>query len=246
LTLLRRAREWKLPGAIAAALVLRVRVYRACGRLERALASAERAANLASIAGEKRLEVEASARIGGTLLELGRLSEAEERLREALLLAEEIEDRRGRALTALFLGLLHAANGDREAADVLERTTNLAHETGLNRIEALALAVRARIALAQGDTLAASATSSRANALLEQFGAELFDRIVIVATRARVLAAEGRKSEAGRLERMLRARLKRENERIGSRSLRADHKRATSSLFEAARRADGQAYPRPG
>jgi tetratricopeptide (TPR) repeat protein len=246
LNLLRRAREWNLPGAIAAALVLRVRVYRACGRLERALASAERAAHLASIAGEKRLEVEASARIGGTLLELGRLAEAEERLREALLLAEEIEDRRGRALTALFLGLLLAANGDREAADVLERTTGLAHETGLNRIEALALAVRARVALASGDAATASAASSRANALLEQFGAELFDRIVIVATRARVLAFEGRKSEASRLERALRRRLERESERIESRTLRADHVRAAQGLLEAARQADGQVYPRPG
>jgi tetratricopeptide (TPR) repeat protein len=86
-------------------------------------------------AGERRLEAEATARLGGLLLDADRAEEAEARLREALLLAEEIEDRRGQALARLFLGILLWEASDAEARAMLESAGELALQMGLNRVE---------------------------------------------------------------------------------------------------------------
>jgi len=243
LRLLRSSEDWNLPGAVAAALVLRVRIYRSSGRLERALASARRAMRLARRAGEKRLEAEATARAGGALLDLDRTEEAEARLRDALLIAEEIEDRRGMALASLFLGLLLATTGEREATARLQRAASLANEMRLNRIEALAHAMLARSARAAGDHDRALALSDHAWQQLEQFGAELFDRILIVATRALLLRDNGQRSEANKLTRRLRSRLRKDHSFFVSEPLRRRRRKA-EELLEAALDERGPVYPR--
>lgn len=244
LHLLRGAPNFNMPGAYAAAYMLRARVYRASGSPARALASANRAVELARIAGERRLEAEATARLGGMLLDLDRADEAEARLREALRLAEEIEDRRGQALARLFLGILLWEAYDPEAAPMLARTAELAVEMGLNRVEAISLALQARILRERGDLPGALHASTRAMDLLARYGAELGDRIVITGTHALVLDSQGQGDEGRALERKLSERLKRENARIKSPLLRLRQARASARLVEAVLSPDGPVYPR--
>jgi tetratricopeptide (TPR) repeat protein len=208
------------------------------------LASASRAVRLARVAGERRLEAEATARLGGMLVDLDRPEEAEARLREALLLAEEIEDRRGQALARLFLGVLLWENGDREASAMLARAAELAVEMGLNRVEAVSLAIHARIDRAAGDIDAALRSVERAVQLLKKYGAELGDRIVILGTHALVLRSAQRVGDAAALERRLRDRLRRDSARIRSPLLRLRHGRAALRLLEAVLSPDGPVYPR--
>lgn len=244
LHLLRGAPNFHLPGAYAAAYMLRARVYRASGSPARALASASRAVELARIAGERRLEAEATARLGGMLLDLDRADEAEARLREALRLSEEIEDRRGQALARLFLGILLWEAHDPEAAPMLARTAELAVEMGLNRVEAVSLALQARILREQGELPGALNASTRAMDLLARYGAELGDRIVITGTHALVLEGHGQREEGRALERKVSERLKRENARIKSPLLRLRQARASQRLLEAVLSPDGPVYPR--
>jgi len=231
-------------GARAAALLVRARIYRQLGRPRRAIGALQRAGRHAQLSGERWLEAEVTARVGGLLLDLGRETEAEERLREALLLASEIEDRRGEALASVFLGTLLGENGDPEARRMLERATRLAEEVGLNRLEALGLAMRARLSRQDGDLEQALAFSKRATELLERYGAEFADRVVIDATRALILREQGDRSAARDLRKALERTLKRENERLPSVLLRQRHHRATSALLEASLSPDGPVYPR--
>jgi tetratricopeptide (TPR) repeat protein len=244
LSLLRADPQWNLPGVFAAAYLLRVRVYRSSGTPARALASANRAVRLAQVAGERRLEAEATARLGGLLLDVDRPEDAEARLREALLLAEEIEDRRGQALARLFLGILLWENNDPGASAMLARASELAVEMGLNRLEALAAAIRARIFREAGELDAALSWSGRALDSVDTFGAELADRIAITGTRALVLSTAGRADEADALESKLSQRLRRENARIRSPLLRLRHLRAGERLLAAVLSPDGPVYPR--
>jgi predicted ATPase len=243
-SLMKRDSTFHLPGVFAAAHMLRARVYRSAGSPARALASASRAVRLARVAGERRLEAEATARLGGMLLDLDRAEEAEARLREALLLAEEIEDRRGQALARLFLGVLLWENADREASAMLARAAELAVEMGLNRVEAVSLAIHARIDREAGDVDAALRSVERAVQLLKKYGAELGDRIVILGTQALVLRSAKRLGEAATLERRLRDRLRRDSARIRSPLLRLRHGRAALRLLEAVLSPDGPVYPR--
>ncbi len=244
LQLLRGAPNFHLPGAYAAAYMLRARVYRASGSPGRALASASRAVELARIAGERRLEAEATARLGGMLLDVDRADEAEARLREALRMSEEIEDRRGQALARLFLGILLWEAHDPEAAPMLARTSQLAVEMGLNRVEAVSLSLQARILRERGEIQTALDASSRAMTLLSQYGAELGDRIVITGTHALVLENLGERAESQALERKLTDRLRRDNARIKSPLLRLRQARASTRLLEAVLSPDGPVYPR--
>ncbi len=244
LRLQRRSRRWNLPGITAAAHMLRGRIYRVCGRPARALGSMQRAVKLAQQAGERRLELEATARLGGLLLDLNQPEEAETRLREALLIAGEIEDRRGQTLALLWLGTLLWEQGEANAASVLDRALRLANEMGLERAEALALAIRSRIEREAGRTEQALEQSERALGLMSAQGAELPDRIVVVGTRALVLEAVGRHDEAEELIAGLRRRVKRDNERIGNETLRKAHASATSRLLEAVLSPLGVIYPR--
>jgi len=244
LALLRADEGLGRPGIVAAVHLLRARVYRVFGSAGRAHASAARALELARVAGERRLEAEAGARLGGILLDLDRAAEAEAGLREAMLLAQEIEDRRGEAIAALFLGILLWEAAVPEAAPTLARAGDLAVEVGLNRVEAVTRALQARIAREGRELPRALDLGSRAMGLLERFGAELSDRIVIAGTQALVLSTAEREDEAHAIERSLRARLRRESSRIRSPLLRLRHQRASLRLLEAVLSPEGPVYPR--
>lgn len=244
LSLLRREKHRALPGAYAAAYMLSARVHRILGNSGRALGAAMRAAHLARRAGERRLEAEATARLGGMLLDADRPEEAEARLREALLVAEEIEDRRGQALARLFLGILLWEAAQAEARPMLERAGELALSMGLNRLEAVSCALRARIHREAGELEAAVALTTRAQELVARFGAELHDRIVIAGTHALVLRTMERGDEARVIEEGLRARVERENGRLESPLSRLRHGRASWRLLEAVLSPEGPVYPR--
>jgi serine/threonine protein kinase/tetratricopeptide (TPR) repeat protein len=233
-----------LAGALAAVHLLRGRIYRLAGRPRRALGSLSRAVRLARAAGERRLEIECTARLGGLLLETNRAEQAEAQLREALLAANEIEDRRGQALAGLWLGVLLLERNDAEAGPLLARVERLAREMDLNRVEALALAIRARQALWTGDPAAAARHSSAAMALLEEHGAELADRIVIEGTRALILELEGRTEESEALSGALLRRLSRENARLKNPIWQQRHRQATFRLAESILSPEGPVYPR--
>jgi len=241
---LRKERTRSLPGAYAAAYMLSARAHRILGNGGRALGAARRAVQLARQAGERRLEAEATARLGGLLLDADRPEEAEARLREALLLAEEIEDRRGQALARLFLGILLWESHDPEARAMLERASQLALEMGLNRLEAVSCALRARILREAGDLAAALELTTRASDLVGRFGAELSDRIVIQATHALVLRSSQRAAEARRIVDELETRVARESQRLESPLHRLRHARASRRLIEAVLSPDGPVYPR--
>jgi len=244
LRLLRHQKRWSLPGAFAAAHLVRGRIYRLAGRPRRALASLTRALRLARRAGERRLENEILARLGGLLIESNRGDEAETLLREALLTTREIEDRRGQALAGLWLGILLLERGESEAGALLSRTEVLAREVGLQRVEGLAAAVRARWALTRSSLSEASRRSARAMELLERHGAELGDRIVITATQALILDRLERGEEARELVTTLRRRLRRENRRLQNAVLRSRHRQATTRLLETVLSEPEAVYPR--
>lgn len=247
LALLRASDGGGRPGILAASHLLRARVYRVVGAPARAHASASRALELARVAGERRLEAEAGARLGGILLDLDRPKEAEATLREALRLAVEIEDRRGEAMASLFLGILLWEGTVPEAEAMLARAVDLAVQMGLNRVEAVTRSIQARIARADGKLDAALESSSKAMELLATFGAELSDRIVIAGSHALVLSTRGGKGEkkdARAIEKKLRERLSRENARIKSPLLRMRQKRASIRLLAAVLSPDGPVFPR--
>ncbi len=241
------ARHAQGPTALATrarALLLRARAYRCAGRPRRALASAQQALRLARLAGERRAEVEALARLGGHWLDVDRPTEAETHLREALHLAGEIEDRRGEALASLFLGILLGEAGDREATAFLERALERGRALGMTRLEALGLAVWARVQREQGRAQPALEATTRALAILERHGAELMDRAVIVGTHALLLDELGRGREARELVRALRRRMRRETERFSSELVRRRHRLASTRLLEAVLSPQGPVYPR--
>ncbi|MBM3988706.1 MAG: hypothetical protein FJ294_12210 [Planctomycetes bacterium] len=244
LRLQRRSRNWNLPGISAGAHMLRGRIYRVCGRPARALGSMKRAITLAQQSGERRIELEASARLGGLLLDLNQPEEAEARLREALLVATEIEDRRGQTLALLWLGTLLWEQADPAAAETLDRALRIAHEMGLQRAESLALAIRSRIARERGDLQTARSLSARGVEILEHQGAELFDRIVVIGTHALVLRTAGDPEESELHVERLRARIERENGRIENDELRRVHTDAARRLLDSVLSPEGVIYPR--
>jgi tetratricopeptide (TPR) repeat protein len=243
--ILRSDREHSRPGVFGNAYLLRARIYRSSGEPARALASAARAVRLARLAGERRLEAEALARLGQLNLDVDRVVEAEAQLREALRVAEEIEDRRGQALARTFLGILLWESDDPTAAPMLEQAASLADEMGLNRITALVSAVRARIALLEArDHASALRWSAAAEDLVRRFGSELADRIVILGTRALVLETAGLVDEARGIERSLYERLERHNARVRSPLLRMRQSRAGQRMLSAVLSPVGPLYPR--
>jgi tetratricopeptide (TPR) repeat protein len=244
LRLLRAASDWTLPGVFAAAHMLRGRIYRLAGRPERALGAMQHAVRLARQAGERRLEMEATARLGGLMLDISRPEEAEARLRDALLIANEIEDRRGQTLAGLWLAILLWEQGDAEAGPLLGRVGRMARDMGLGRAEALCLAIQARVARAAGRIDEALAASERAIELVERHGAELADRIVITGTHALVLHAAGRAAPAAALVKELRQRLRSESRRFENPDFGRRHREATTRLLEAVLSPDGVIYPR--
>lgn len=225
------------------------RIYRLAGRPRRAWVSLARATRLAEQSGEVRLAVEAGARRGRLMLDVNREADAELELREALLLARTVEDRRGEALVTLFLGTLLAEREgstyeDSEARATLERSRSIAVELGLARVEALCSAILARVERQAGRFDAALQRVEHASTLVARFGAELMDRIVVDATHVIVLKGLGRMREGQKLARALTSRVTRENKEIRDRLLRKRHRDATGALVRAALSPEGPIYPR--
>jgi ATP/maltotriose-dependent transcriptional regulator MalT len=178
------------------------------------------------------------------LFDLDRDEEAETQLREALLSAREIEDRRGQIIAETWLGILLWEADDPGARGVIQRAADSAHEIGFYRAEAVALAIIARIHRARGDLEAAERDSRLAADRVELYGAELVDRIVCLGTRALVLDARGEQHQARDVVRSLRRRMRRENSRIRSGELRRGQRSYSTRLLELVLSPDGPVYPR--
>lgn len=220
------------------------RAWRLVGRPARAARAFERAHDLALQTGMGTIEVEVAARRGRLFADIHRVRDAELMLRDALFTARRIEDRRGEALAALFLGIL-LGEQESEGADVLvSRAHRLAVDLGLLRVEALALGIQARIARAAGDPALALERAEDAWSLVERHGAELPDRVVIGATLALGYAENGRRGDAEVLERALRRRIERDNGRLAAGTTRRRHARWTLALLQSALSPDGPLYPR--
>jgi serine/threonine protein kinase/tetratricopeptide (TPR) repeat protein len=243
LMLLRRVDLFEVLSVRAMAHSLRARVYRGAGRPRRGLVSALHALRFARRAGDRRLEIELQARLGCHLLDVDRVEEAENHLRDTLLVSTEIEDRRSEAIAALFLGILLAEQDDPAGRMQLARCARVAAEMGLSRVEAVCIAIQARIAY-QTDPQAALGLSERAVALLVRAGAELIDRIVIRGTHAMILGALGREAEAALQIERLQRRMAAATGRIESPLLQRRQRLATGQLLKAALSPEGPVYRR--
>ena len=228
----------------AAASLLSARAWATLARPSRALAFLARASRYADAAGQRALEAEALARTGRALIELGREREAEQALREAHLLTQEIGVGPGEVLARLFLGTLLAEEGSLEGPRLVGRALERATQLGLPRLEAVARAVQARVHLAAGELGQAEEQSRRAVERLARTGAESSDRVVILATRALIQAqgGDGAGSQRTRreLERAIRAAASRVRGQDLSRHLRA----GLGRLRDAALDPEGPLYPR--
>jgi len=241
-------RDQRVPalGVLGFTSLMRARLLRSAGRPGRAIGAARRAVRLAERAGERRFEAEARARLGALLLDLNHTEEAEAQLRDALLRSREIEDRRGQVIAETWLGILLWEADDVGARSVVERAAAAAQEIGFYRAEAVALAILARIRRAAGEMDEAARHSERAAELVHQYGAELADRIVVLGTHALVLTSAGRKGEARMLTRELRRRMRLDNSRIRSETLRKGQNTYATQLLEQVLSPDGPVYPRAG
>jgi hypothetical protein len=245
LALLRRTREPRA-GVLSYAELLRARLWRSAGLPRRSLGAIQRAVLLARRAGERRLEAEALARRGGILLDLGRPKAAKVELRDALLLAQEIEDRRGQVLATLWLGQLEAEQGEASAHVTLSRAVELARGIAFSRAEAVALALLARLARQAGEIAAADGDSARAHELVQRHGAELSDRIVVTGTRAFLLFAQERRAEAERCLADLARRVRLTERRTKAPELRRALRAYSDTLLAATLSPEGPVFPRSG
>jgi serine/threonine-protein kinase len=245
LAALRKSREPRA-GVLSYAELLRARLWRSAGLPQRSLGAIQRAVLLARRAGERRLEAEALARRGGILLDLGRPESAKVELRDALLLAQEIEDRRGEVLATLWLGLLEAEQEEPSARASLLRAVERAREIAFYRAEAVALALLARLAHRAGEQREAEDDSARAQELVERHGAELSDRIVVVGTRVFLLFAAGRRADGERLLADLARRARASQRRTRDTTLRRAQRAYSDALLAATLSPEGPVYPRTG
>jgi len=239
---LRGSSEVRL-GVAAYANLMRARIWRSLGRPVRAMGAARRSVELARRSGDRRMESEARARLGGLLLDLDRASDAESELRDAQLLADEIEDRRAQVLARVWLGLLLWEEDHAEARAMIERGTELANEIGFYRAEAFGLAILARV-WRDADQAKAERESLHALELVERHGAELADRIVVVGTRALVLRGAKQGREARVLVGDLRSRIAHGAELIQDSELRQGLLDYTTRLLRAVLSPDGPVLPR--
>jgi tetratricopeptide (TPR) repeat protein len=240
---LRRSNRFETLAARARVHSLRARIYRGAGRPRRALVSAQRALRFATRAGDRRLEIEVQARLGVHMLDIDRVAEAESLLRDSLLVATEIEDRRSESISTLFLGILLGEQGDPSAAKVLARCARVSRRIGNVRTEAVCIAIQSRI-LFQTDPEHAIVHSQRAVDLLERAGAELIDRIVIRGTHAMILKAVGRTEDADLEIVRLRRRMRAAAGRIEAPLLQRRLRLATGQLLRAALSPEGPVYRR--
>lgn len=228
----------------AGASLLAARAWATLTRPSRALAFLARASRYADAAGQRALEAEALARTGRALIELGREREAEQALREAHLLTQEIGVGPGEVLARLFLGTLLAEEGSPEGPRLVGRALERATQLGLPRLEAVARAVQARVHLASGELGQADEQSRRAVERLERAGAESSDRVVILATRALVQARSGEAAGAERTRRELERSIRTAASRVRERALARHLRGGLGRLRDAALDPDGPLYPR--
>lgn len=240
---LRKTKVFEALAVRAMAHSLRARVYRGSGRPRRGLVSAQNALRFAQRAGERRLEIELQARLGGHWLDIDRVEQAEALLRDALLQAREIEDRRSESIAALLLGILLAEQGDPDGAPYLTQAMEVAHKTGLTRTEAVAISIHARV-LFQKSPKRALERSSKAVELLDRAGAELIDRIVIRGTHAMILESLGQTRESREQVETLKRRMRSATHRIESPLLERRQRSATTQLLRAALSPEGPVYRR--
>ncbi|MDG2144393.1 MAG: hypothetical protein P8N31_12630, partial [Planctomycetota bacterium] len=243
LMLLRDSDRFETLAVRALAHSLRARVYRGAGRPRRGLVSAQHALRFAKRAGDRRLEIEAEARLGVHLLDIDRTEEAESLLRDAILMAQEIEDRRSESIATLFLGILLAEQDDDTAGTYFDRCCRLSREIGNARTEAVCTSMQARWAF-QASAESALPHSTRAMELLSRAGAELIDRIVICGTHAMVLESLGRTSDAKALLEGLRKQMRTASTRIESPLMQRRQRLATTQLLRAALTSEGPVYRR--
>jgi len=244
--LFRRTPELDTTAGLGAANLLRARAYRSAGRPRRALASSQRAVRQARRAADRSLEAESLARLGASHLDLDAPEEAELRLRDAVLLSEEIEFNRGLVIALLHLGILAAEAARPDAAELLDRATHRAREAGHHRLEAIGLSIRARVDHIAGDPERAAQGLERALWLLERYGAELVDRIVIIATQAMVLEALEQPERARAAVKDLRKTMRQANEEIEGAVLKRRQRLGTTRLLESALTDLGPVFPRSG
>jgi hypothetical protein len=211
---LKRTREPRA-GVLAYAELMRARVWRSAGLPRRGLAAIQRAVELA------RAE-----------------------LTGALLLADEIQDRRGQVLSNLMQAWLDAEEGAPRARVALARALELAREIGFYRAEALGLALGARLREAAGDQAGAELHTTHPQELVERHGAERTDRIVIAGTRALVLTAQGRAAETRAVLGDLARRTRASQRRIRDRVLRTAQRDYAERLLAAALSNEGPVFPR--
>ena len=104
--------------------------------------------------------------------------------------------------------------------------------------------MRARIDQIGGDSIRAAEGLERALWLLERYGAELVDRIVILATQVMVLNSLDQTERARVVVKALRKKMRQENARIEGAVLRRRHRLSTTRLLESALSAEGPVFPR--
>tara|TARA_R110002072_G_scaffold10443_9_gene48562 strand:+ start:2773 stop:6180 length:3408 start_codon:yes stop_codon:yes gene_type:complete len=228
----------------ARASMIRSRILRQMGRFLRAHAAVEQAAREARISGERSLEAEAAARRGRLLVDLNRERDALRVLRDVLWTAREIQDARVEVLGELFLGTLLAEQNQAEGEQHLARAATLAASFGMQRVEGLSLSLLARVAWHDHDFELAMERSTKAMSKMELVGAELGDRIVIVATHALILESLGESASAARIDRKLREHVSKTRSRLRLGWLRQRHDLTIAPLIELARSPSGPIYPR--
>jgi predicted ATPase/DNA-binding winged helix-turn-helix (wHTH) protein/Tfp pilus assembly protein PilF len=123
------------------------------GRIEEALAHAEKALAIAVELGDRSLQCTALNRLGATYWRAGRLAEARESYDKALQLAQEIGDHRMQGVLTGNLGIVHHDSGDLErAGNLYEQALSFALEMGDRHGEAAERGNLAGLHLEQGAT----------------------------------------------------------------------------------------------
>ena len=158
--------------------------------------------------GIRLMEGYALANLGYSLTMLGRPGDALVVLDEAATLAHTVGETRLGLSARMYRARALALHGDAEAArteaSLVERE---AAELGERSLEALALALRGTVRLAQGDPAEALALTARALAIRDELGSVEEDEAEIFLAHARALEAAGRGGDAQAVRARARARI---------------------------------------
>ena len=178
----------------ALALANRASAFRWLGCFEQAEETARRAEDLARACASRSALAAASLARAIAIGAAGRTDEAILLLHEFVEAAPGLRRPELEAHGWLALGELES---DPAAGEAVQRARDVASRSGLVDVEVLGLARLAELALEAGDPAAADENSARAVELLEQHGNIQGPDEVVYYVRSRVLAALGRRDEAG-------------------------------------------------